>query len=60
MLAEAHKMIERYDKEKQKETIQQIRDTKKHRIGNAVWWGTFTACLIIFTLAAIIALKILV
>ena len=59
MLAEAHKMIERYEKEEQKETIQQRKASKKHRLGTAVWWGTMTACVIIFTLAAILALKLL-
>ena len=60
MLTEAHKMIERYAKEEQKETIQQREASRKHRPSTAVWWGTLTACLIIFTLAAIIALKLIV
>ncbi len=59
MLTEAHKMIERYAKEEQIETIQQSEAQKKHRTGTAVWWGTLTACLIIFTLAAILVLKLL-
>ena len=59
MLTEAHKMIDAYSKNEQKRTIQQHEEPKKHRFTAAAWWGTLTASLIIFSLAVVLALKIL-